>query len=154
MDKVDLGRSAALAVGVVVGLVIALILLRYMNRDHKVKAEYDEMQKIIRNKGYMLAFYAVMILEALLCLVPGSLQIPAEPLHARIRAHGHLRLHRAGLVIVARINDCGIGAGDPGADVLPRLEQRDGQLPPRQRASGKAPQHTAADHHDIEGPHA
>ncbi|MBR6353221.1 MAG: hypothetical protein IKS25_03775 [Oscillospiraceae bacterium] len=80
MDKVELGRSAALAVGVVVGLVIALILLRYMNRDHKVKAEYDEMQKIIRNKGYMLAFYAVMILEALLCLVPGSLQIPAEPI--------------------------------------------------------------------------
>ena len=50
-EKVQLGRSVGLAVGVLVGLVIAVILLRYMNRDHKVRTEYDEMQKAIRNRG-------------------------------------------------------------------------------------------------------
>ena len=80
MDKYELGRSAAWAVGVAVGLVIALILLRYMNRDHKIRTEYDEMQKAIRNKGYMYGFYTMLIVEALLCLAPASLRIPAVPM--------------------------------------------------------------------------
>ena len=79
MDKYELGRSVALACGVLVGLVIALFLLRYMNRNHKFRTEYDEMQKAIRSKGYMYGFYTMLIFEALLCLLPASLQIPAEP---------------------------------------------------------------------------
>lgn len=79
-EKYELGRSIGLAVGVAVGLIIALILLRYMNKDHKVKAEYDEMQKNIRNKGYMYGFYTVVIFEALMCLVPSFVRIPAEPI--------------------------------------------------------------------------
>ncbi len=80
MEKYELGRSVALAAGVIVGLLIALILLRYMNRDHKVRTEYDEMQKSLRNKGYMYGFYTVLIFEALLCLAPSSVRIPAEPI--------------------------------------------------------------------------
>ena len=79
-EKVQLGRSVGLAVGVLVGLVIAVILLRYMNRDHKVRTEYDEMQKAIRNRGYMYAFYTVIIFEALMCLIPSFVRIPAEPI--------------------------------------------------------------------------
>ena len=80
MEKYELGRSAGLAVGVAVGLVLALLVMRYMNKDHKVKTEYDEMQKAIRNIGYKYAFYTVIIFEALLCLVPASVRIPAEPI--------------------------------------------------------------------------
>ena len=47
-EKYELGRSVGLAIGVAVGLIIALILMRYMNKDHKVRTEYDEMQKNIR----------------------------------------------------------------------------------------------------------
>ena len=79
-EKVQLGRSVGLAVGVLVGLVIAVILLRDMNRDHKVRTEYDEMQKAIRNRGYMYAFYTVIIFEALMCLIPSFVRIPAEPI--------------------------------------------------------------------------
>ena len=79
MDKYELGRSVALACGVLVGLVIAVFLMRYMNRNHKIRTEYDEMQKAIRSKGYMYGFYTMLIFEALLCLLPASLQIPAEP---------------------------------------------------------------------------
>jgi len=79
-NKVELGRSIGLAVGVLVGLVLAFFLLRYMNRDHKAKTEYDEMQKSIRNQGYKYGFYTVIIFEALLCLVPSFVRIPAEPI--------------------------------------------------------------------------
>ena len=80
MEKYELGRSVGLAVGVAVGLVFALLVMRYMNKDHKVKTEYDEMQKAIRNIGYKYAFYTVIIFEALLCLIPASVKIPAEPI--------------------------------------------------------------------------
>ena len=80
MEKYELGRSFGLAAGVCVGLIIALLALRYMNRDHKVKTEYDEMQKALRNVSYKYGFYAILIFEALLCLVPASVQIPAAPI--------------------------------------------------------------------------
>ena len=79
-EKFELGRSVGLAVGVLVGLVIAVILLRYMNKDRKVRTEYDEMQKAIRNQGYMYGFYTILIFEAILCLVPSFVRIPAEPI--------------------------------------------------------------------------
>ncbi len=79
MNKFQLGQSFALTIGILVGLVIALILLRYANKNHKVRTEYDEMQKQVRNRGYMYAFYTVIILEALLCIVGGFWQIPAVP---------------------------------------------------------------------------
>ena len=78
MDKYELGRSISLAAGVLVGLLLAVVLMRYMNRDHKVKTQYDEMQKSIQNKGYKYGFYTLIIFEALLCLVPSSVRIPAE----------------------------------------------------------------------------
>ena len=80
MNKYELGRSAGLVFGLLVGLVLAVILLRYMNRDHRVKTEYDEMQKNIRNQGYCFGFYTVLIFEAILCLVPSFIRIPAEPI--------------------------------------------------------------------------
>ena len=70
MVKFELFRSIGLAVGVLVGLVIAV--------DHKVRAEYDEMQKNIRNRGYMYGFYTILVFEALLCLIPSSVRLPAE----------------------------------------------------------------------------
>ena len=79
-NKYELGRSIGLVVGVLVGLIFAWILLRYMNRDHKVKTEYDEMQKKIRNQGYMYGFYTVLIFEAVLCLIPSFVHVPAEPI--------------------------------------------------------------------------
>ena len=80
MDNYRFGRSLALTCGVLLGLVIALILVRYMNKNHKLRTEYDEMQKKVRNQGYMYAFYTVIIFEALMCLVTGFVDIPAEPI--------------------------------------------------------------------------
>ena len=40
-------RSAGLAIGIMVGLIIAVILLKVSNRDKKTMTEYDERQKAI-----------------------------------------------------------------------------------------------------------
>ncbi len=79
MNRNQFGASIALSVGILVGLVIALFLLRYTNKNHRMRTEYDEMQKQVRNQGYMYAFYTVLVLEALLCIVGGFWQIPAVP---------------------------------------------------------------------------
>ena len=48
-------------------------------RHKKLTTEYDEMQKQIRGEGYKYAFYAVLILEAVLCVLTMGIVLPAEP---------------------------------------------------------------------------
>ena len=62
-------QATGLLIGVVLGLIIAAFLIRYMNRDRKWKTEYDEMQQRARGKAFCYAFYTVMILEAILIFV-------------------------------------------------------------------------------------
>ena len=73
------GRMIGIAVGIMIGLIICLILYRVMNKDGKIKTQYDEMQQIIRGKGYCYAFYAIMICEALLIpLSVGDVRLPFD----------------------------------------------------------------------------
>ena len=73
------GRMVGIAVGIMIGLIICLILYRVMNKDGKIKTQYDEMQQIIRGKGYCYAFYAIMICEALLIpLSVGDVRLPFD----------------------------------------------------------------------------
>ena len=73
-------RMTGVAVGIAVGLVIVALVLRFVNRNKAMATEYDEMQKAIRNQGYMYGFYTILIFEAILCLVPSFVRIPAEPI--------------------------------------------------------------------------
>ena len=79
-------RSMGLVVGVMVGVVISVLLIRLVNRDRKLRTEYDEMQKIIRGEGYKIAFYTVLIYEGLLILLDTCIQIPAVPMVAHFGA--------------------------------------------------------------------
>ena len=80
MNAYQTGRAFGLLSGILIGLVFVVVLLRYMNTNHKMKTEYDEMQQIIRNRGYKYGFYAVLITEALLCVITTAVTIPAEPI--------------------------------------------------------------------------
>ena len=71
-------RMFGVATGVAVGLVLALIIVRTVNRDRKLRTEYDEMQKLARGQAYKYAFYAVMIYEALVCWLSMGIELPAE----------------------------------------------------------------------------
>ena len=61
--------SFGLPVGIMVGLVLVVILLKYINRDKKLKTEYDERQKIARGRSYMFGFYALVISNVIMLVV-------------------------------------------------------------------------------------
>ena len=69
----------ATATGVVVGLIICAVIFKLMNKDGKMKTKYDEMQEIERGRGYKYGFWAIMIYEALMCvLTSGDLVLPFD----------------------------------------------------------------------------
>jgi len=77
-------KSAGMAVGIIVGLILAIALVLIANNNRKIKTEYDERQLRIRGDAYRYAFYTVVIWEAvLLVLAVGefSLPVPADVLH-------------------------------------------------------------------------
>ena len=53
-------------VGVLVGLLLVVVFMKAINRDGKIKTEYDERQKEARGKGYMYGFWSIIIANALL----------------------------------------------------------------------------------------
>ena len=71
--------SAGLAIGVVVGIIIVYFIMRIVNKDNRFRTEYDEMQKIIRGDAYRVAFYTVLIFEALMCFLSTMTELPMEP---------------------------------------------------------------------------
>ena len=73
----NLGRILGVVSGVLIGLVIAVIVLRFVNKNKKMTAEYDEMQKLVRGRGYMYSFYTVLIYEALMCVLSMGVELPA-----------------------------------------------------------------------------
>ncbi len=62
----ELGVIAGVLITIVVVGVIVVVLLKYANRDNKVRTEYDERQKIVIGEGYRIAYWT---LAALLVLV-------------------------------------------------------------------------------------
>ena len=70
-------HSIDLAVGIALGLVIAVLLVKYANKDHAVKSKYDERQEAVRGKAYRYAFYSIIIYEAvMLVLEIGQFTLP------------------------------------------------------------------------------
>lgn len=52
--------SWAWAVGIVVGIILVIILLKALNRDGAVKTKYDERQLVVRGKAYKVGFYSAL----------------------------------------------------------------------------------------------
>ena len=61
--------SFGMVFGLLVGLVIAVILLKFANKDHRFKTKYDERQEFIKGQGYKYSFYTLAILEAFLAIL-------------------------------------------------------------------------------------
>lgn len=73
-------RSTGVAIGILVGVIVAVLLCAYANRNHRAKSEYDERQKEIRGRGYQYAFYTVCIYEILMMLLGiADVEFPFEP---------------------------------------------------------------------------
>lgn len=80
MNTYSSGRLIGLVIGILFGLLLTFFVMKLINRNKKARTEYDEMQKLIRNRGYCFAFYAVMVYEALMCVLSVSLELPVSPI--------------------------------------------------------------------------
>ena len=77
-------KSAGVAAGIVVGLIVAIALFAIANNNRKIKTEYDERQQKVRGDAYRYAFYTVIICEVILFILAFgeiSLPVPAYVLH-------------------------------------------------------------------------
>ena len=66
-------RSAGLAIGLFVGLIICVVIFKYWNKDGKIKTQYDEMQELVRGRAYKYAFWTLVAFEAIMCILSGFL---------------------------------------------------------------------------------
>ena len=72
-------KGTGYAVGIIVGIVITLFLIRIWNKDGKMKTRYDEMQEKARGKAYMYGFWTIMSCEAILVvLVSTDIRLPFD----------------------------------------------------------------------------
>ena len=62
-------KSTAFAVGITVALFLVVALFKFMNRDKKLKTEYDERQKGVRGKAYMFGFFGMLFGNCIMLLI-------------------------------------------------------------------------------------
>ena len=61
MDSYSVGKMAGLVTGILIGLIACIFLIKFMNKDNKLKTKYDERQEAVRGKGYMFGFWGCLI---------------------------------------------------------------------------------------------
>ena len=54
---------------VVIFVILMIVIGKGMHKDQKMKPKYDERQMAIRGRGYMLAFYSIIVTTCLLPLI-------------------------------------------------------------------------------------
>ena len=70
-------KSAGIAVGILIGLILAFALILISNNNRKVRTEYDERQLRVRGDAYRYAFYSVIICEVILLILGfGEITLP------------------------------------------------------------------------------
>ena len=67
--------TLGILLGIVVGLILTAIFLKTMNKDGKMKTEYDERQKEARGRAYMFGFYGVVFANALFLVLSTSFDL-------------------------------------------------------------------------------
>lgn len=73
-------KAYGLIMGLLAGVMITLALLRYINKNRRLRTEYDEMQKIARGEAYMYGFYTLLASEAILGIAKCFGPLPMEPI--------------------------------------------------------------------------
>ena len=73
----NLFKSAGVAIGILIGLILALALIPIANNNRKVRSEYDERQLRVRGDAYRYAYYSMIICEVILLILSiGEVTLP------------------------------------------------------------------------------
>ena len=71
--------AACITIGLIVGLLISIIIIKFTNKDGKSKTQYDEMQELERGKGYKYGFWTMCGVGAFIgCLSLCDIKIPFD----------------------------------------------------------------------------
>ena len=71
--------ATCITVGVIVGLLISIIVIKFTNKDGKSKTQYDEMQEMERGKGYKYGFWSMCGVGAFIgCLSLFDIELPFD----------------------------------------------------------------------------
>lgn len=62
-------KSFGIGIGIMVGIIISIFVIKAINKDGKFKTKYDEMQQIARGKAYKYGFWSILAYEALMCVL-------------------------------------------------------------------------------------
>ena len=65
----NVARAVGVAVGILIGPVITVLLVRFANKNKKYKTEYDERQLRVRGDAYRYAFYTMAVIEVILFIL-------------------------------------------------------------------------------------
>ncbi len=65
--------------GMVVGILIVAVILKFTKKDKKIKAKYDERQNQNRGKGYQYGFFTMMFLNVAAIMIElGEIPFPVK----------------------------------------------------------------------------
>lgn len=72
-------RAIGMLIGIIVGVIICAIIFITANTNGKMKTEYDERQKEIRGKGFMISFFTVLVLLGIMVVLEvAEIKLPAQ----------------------------------------------------------------------------
>lgn len=77
----EIGKLCGVVTGIVIGLIICLIFFRLMNKNKRIKTDYDERQEKIRGVGYKIGFWTLSgFIGILLLLAVAGITLPVNPI--------------------------------------------------------------------------
>lgn len=75
----EIFESASVTMGILVGLVIAIIIIKICNTNGKFKTDYDERQKIMIGKSYKYAMISAWVMMGIYIVLDiGGIKIPMD----------------------------------------------------------------------------
>ena len=75
----SMAKSLFVATGIIVGLIVAVIIIKACNRNGKFKTDYDERQQIMIGKSYKYAMITAWVLMAIYMVIDlGGNVIPMD----------------------------------------------------------------------------
>lgn len=71
--------ATCITIGLLVGLLISILIIKMVNKNGKAKTEYDEMQEIERGKGYKYGFWTMCAVAGFWgCLSLFDIELPFD----------------------------------------------------------------------------
>ncbi|MCR5107253.1 MAG: hypothetical protein K6B28_03745 [Lachnospiraceae bacterium] len=78
-------QGSAIVLGLFIGILIVIVLIKTWNKDGRLKTQYDEMQEKARGLAYKYAFWTIVFVEAvMIVLMSFGIKLPFDNITVHI----------------------------------------------------------------------